>query len=207
MKVKKTREKILDTSIKLFNERKASNVSTVQVSVDMKISPGNLYYYYANKEEIVKCIWKERMLEEIKLLLSDYERAETAGELLDCLKKSFVYCMKYSFFYTEMPTLFVNDNSLKDICGEARKLVTEAMMKLYGSWATGRKAVEASTEAVRIIVLNGMSIFRDIAAGCDLFNEDALRQALFNMAGYLKMYLTDDMRLEMDKALAARGIK
>ena len=54
MKSKKTREKILDVSLQLFNEKKASNVSTVQISAAMKISPGNLYYYFANKEELIR---------------------------------------------------------------------------------------------------------------------------------------------------------
>ena len=49
MKTNKTKEKILDTSIRMFNEKKASNVSTVQISADMKISPGNLYYYYSKR--------------------------------------------------------------------------------------------------------------------------------------------------------------
>ena len=53
MKARKTKDRILDTSIRLFNERKASNVSTVQISTEMGISPGNLYYYYDNKEEVL----------------------------------------------------------------------------------------------------------------------------------------------------------
>lgn len=202
MKVKKTREKILDTSIKLFNEKKASNVSTVQISAEMKISPGNLYYYYANKEEIVTCIWKERMLEDIKQLLTGYETAETAGEFIDCLKKSFEHCMRYSFFYTEMPTLFANDGSLKDICGETGKLAEKIMVKLYSSWASGGKAAEVSAEAIQAIIRNGMSIFRDIAAGCDLTKDAVVRQALLDMVFYLNAYLKDEMIREMDEATA-----
>ena len=68
MKSKKTREKILDVSLQLFNEKKASNVSTVQISAAMKISPGNLYYYFANKEELIRCLWRERMLDQIEHL-------------------------------------------------------------------------------------------------------------------------------------------
>ncbi len=203
MKVKKTREKILDTSIKLFNEKKASNVSTVQISAEMKISPGNLYYYYANKEEIVKCIWNERMLEDIKLLLAGYEAAETAGAFMETLRKSFEHCMRYSFFYTETPTLFANDGSLKDICSETGKLAQEIMTKLYSLWISGGKAAEESADAIQAIVRNGMSIFRDIASGCDLSKETSVRQALLDMVFYLKAYLTDEMRREMDEATAA----
>ena len=49
MKVQKTREAIIDSSINLFNKRLASNVSTVQIASELGISPGNLYYYFNNK--------------------------------------------------------------------------------------------------------------------------------------------------------------
>ena len=42
MKNNKTKGRILDKSIEMFNVRQASNVSTVQISKDMGISPGNL---------------------------------------------------------------------------------------------------------------------------------------------------------------------
>ena len=73
MKSNRTKGKILETSIKLFNEKKASNVSTVQISAAMEISPGNLYYYYANKEEVIRCIWQEKMVGEIDDLMEQHE--------------------------------------------------------------------------------------------------------------------------------------
>ena len=82
MKSKKTRERILDVSLELFNLKKASNVSTVQISAAMKISPGNLYYYYANKEEVIRCIWQERMKDELEEMLEEinetFKKSETS---------------------------------------------------------------------------------------------------------------------------------
>ena len=43
MKINRTRERILDKSIELFNRKQASNVSTVQISTALEISPGNLH--------------------------------------------------------------------------------------------------------------------------------------------------------------------
>ena len=39
MKINRTRERILDKSIELFNRKQASNVSTVQISTALEISP------------------------------------------------------------------------------------------------------------------------------------------------------------------------
>ena len=38
MKINRTRERILDKSIELFNRKQASNVSTVQISTALEIS-------------------------------------------------------------------------------------------------------------------------------------------------------------------------
>ena len=109
---KRTREKILDSSLKLFNEKKASNVSTVQISTAMKISPGNLYYYFANKEELIRCIWEERMVVEVKEVFEAHKDITEIGDAFNIFEQYVAHCVKYKFFYTELPTLFTNDEKL-----------------------------------------------------------------------------------------------
>ena len=55
---RETREKIMLTAIKLFNEEGVTNVSTVKLSNELHISPGNLYYYFDNKEHLIRSIWQ-----------------------------------------------------------------------------------------------------------------------------------------------------
>jgi AcrR family transcriptional regulator len=49
----KTRDKILDTSLELFNEKGYGNVGNREIARYLNISPGNLSYHFSKKEDIL----------------------------------------------------------------------------------------------------------------------------------------------------------
>lgn len=53
------RQKILETSKKLFNEKGFNSVSTQEIAGALGISKGNLTYYFRKKEDIIEAIVKE----------------------------------------------------------------------------------------------------------------------------------------------------
>ena len=65
----KTKEKILVVSLELFNELGIANLAAIDVANELDISPGNLYYHYKGKGEI------------LTTLLSRYERTLKDGFL------------------------------------------------------------------------------------------------------------------------------
>ncbi|MFK0086135.1 TetR/AcrR family transcriptional regulator [Pseudomonas sp. NPDC090755] len=64
----KTRDRILECALQLFNQQGEPNVSTLEIANEMGISPGNLYYHFHGKEPLVLGLF-ERFEEELTPLL------------------------------------------------------------------------------------------------------------------------------------------
>ena len=54
-----TADLIVEGSIALFNRLGVSDVTTNHIATHLEISPGNLYYYFANKEAIIRAIFAQ----------------------------------------------------------------------------------------------------------------------------------------------------
>lgn len=52
-----TKDRILDAALVLFNERGTDTVTTNHIAEALEMSPGNLYYHYRNKAEIVRALF------------------------------------------------------------------------------------------------------------------------------------------------------
>lgn len=112
MSKRSTKDRILDAAVRLFNESGTAAVSTNHVAEAAGVSPGNLYYHYRNKEEIIREVLKRMIVEwgEVWVLPEDGE--PDLGDLRVMMEKNLVLEWKYRFFYREVLALMRRDPEL-----------------------------------------------------------------------------------------------
>ena len=102
---------ILETARRLFNESNTQSVTTNHIARAMGISPGNLHYHYANREEIIRVLYEQLSDEaslEVEALPKDISTLNAHQTLLIEIQ------WKYRFFFRELLFLFSRDEKLKD---------------------------------------------------------------------------------------------
>ncbi|HVG06056.1 MAG TPA: TetR/AcrR family transcriptional regulator [Burkholderiaceae bacterium] len=110
---RRTRERILDVSLRLFNDFGEPNVNTTLISDEMKISPGNLYYHFKNKDDIINCIFQEFEREMDQLLAVPSGRSTNVEDAWLFLHLLFEQVWKYRFFYRDLNNLLANNRTLE----------------------------------------------------------------------------------------------
>lgn len=134
MKKLTTKDKIKKASIKLFNKKDTQIVTTNHIAKEADISPGNLYYHYKNKEEIIIEIYKDMSIEFDKYkgfenILSSKNPLKVLSDIFDSYNKLF---LKYKFLIRDTTILMNIYPELKKIFSkkqEERLLQIESVLK------------------------------------------------------------------------------
>jgi len=204
---RRTRERIVEVSLALFNQFGAPNVTTTVIADELDISPGNLYYHFGNKDEIVNTILEtfEREIEDtLSVPTSDHSRVLTIEDIWLFLHVLFEIIWKYRFFYRDLSDLVSENRTLemrfKQIL--AHKIATsrtlcEGLVRAGDMTATPRE-IESLSENMVLVATYWLSFSfaRDPRAVQD---GAALSRGVYHVMALVAPFLSHDSRLLFDR--------
>jgi len=121
MKHVSTKQAILATAIELFNDKGTAAVSTNHIARAMAISPGNLYYHFANKEEIIRDIYQQMIANMDTVWQTGEDRLPALEKFFEAMAALQGMLVNYRFFQKELSVLLLNDPELTKAYKKVRK--------------------------------------------------------------------------------------
>lgn len=149
----KTKEKILDVSVDLFNRSGVVAITTNHIAKAMSISPGNLYFHYDNKEEIIQELFR-RMCKETYKIWSPKKVSSTPP--VQFVDDNFDIYWRYRFFHREMYALRRKDPSLAKLWKAHMIKMMKLMQVLYRHWVEDGKMVEIKDDREKLYVFESL---------------------------------------------------
>ena len=137
----KTKERILVTSTELFNRSGVVAITTNHIAKAMEISPGNLYFHYDNKEEILLELFKRMMKETYKIWKPSRLKKVTP---LEFIHENFDLYWRYRFFHREMYALRRKDAQLAKMWRGYLQKLMKLENVLYRQWVRNGRMVKIS---------------------------------------------------------------
>jgi AcrR family transcriptional regulator len=131
-KPRRTAQRILEVSLALFNRFGEPNVSTTLISAELSISPGNLYYHYPAKDELINSLFDayEKKLGELLAAAAGVRHIEDAWLFFHML---FELTWDYRFLYRDLNDLLSKNRRLETHFQQVLKNKTRAVQTVLSA--------------------------------------------------------------------------
>ena len=208
---RRTAERILEVTLELFNRFGEPNVSTTLISSELGISPGNLYYHYPAKDEIINSLFNrfEQALNELLNASDDVRDVEDAWFFMHTL---FELIWQYRFLYRDLNDLLSKNRRLETHFQAVLKNKTRAVRALLdgmsrsGAIQIDSREVEATATSMVVVLTYWLSFeyVRDPRKALEPENAQlALLRGAQHVLNLLAPYLEQGQRMHLLKLAGA----
>jgi AcrR family transcriptional regulator len=208
---RRTAERILETTLTLFNRFGEPNVSTTLISSELGISPGNLYYHYPAKDELINALF-DRFEVELNGLLGAGEQVRDVEEAWFFFHSLFELIWQHRFLYRDLNDLLSKNRRLETHFQSVLKNKTYAIKGLLDGMARAgalrNDARELDTTATSMVVVLtywlSFEYVRDPRHAHEAANaQAALMRGAQHVLNLLAPYLEQGQRLHLVKLVSA----
>ena len=202
---RRTAERILEVTLELFNRFGEPNVSTTLISAELGISPGNLYYHYPAKDELINSLFDryERALNELLNASDGVRNVEDAWFFMHAL---FELIWHYRFLYRDLNDLLSKNRRLETHFQAVLKNKTRAVKALLdgmgraGAVRIDSREVEATATSMVVVLTYWLSFeyVRDPRKALEPENaQAALLRGAHHVLNLLVPYLEAGQRMHL----------
>jgi AcrR family transcriptional regulator len=202
---RRTAERILEVTLALFNRFGEPNVSTTLISAELNISPGNLYYHYPAKDELINALFDrfERSLNELLGASDDVRDVEDAWFFLHTL---FELIWQYRFLYRDLNDLLSKNRRLETHFQSVLKNKTRAVkglldgMRRGGALQIDSRELDATATSMVVVLTYWLSFeyVRDPRNALEVNNaQAALLRGAQHVLNLLAPYLEPGQRAHL----------
>ena len=203
MAPRQTRERILETSLAMFNAQGEPNVTTNHIADELEISPGNLYYHFRNKEDIVEQVFARYEARMDQTLLVPEGRLPNLEDVWMQLHLVFECMWDYRFLYRDLVDILSRNRRLKAhfarILSRAATSAGEVLRGLVeaGAMRATPDEIEATAENVLLVATFWMN-FNIVRNGRAESDQDDLTHGIYQVMLLIAPFLRDTERAHLN---------
>jgi len=201
---RRTPERIVETSLSLFNQLGEPHVTTADVAAEMGISPGNLYYHFRNKDAIIVALFKSLEERLDSLLAAPRNRGANVEDLWLVLHLLFESMWEYRFLYRDLDEILSRNRQLATRFAALMRRGSASVIELCrgmvaaGSMRASQREIAALADNVGLVATYWMSYQRICAGGAagDTLNLD---RAAYQVLSLIAPFLHGPSRTLLDR--------
>jgi AcrR family transcriptional regulator len=148
-KPRRTAERILEVTLELFNRFGEPNVSTTVISAELRISPGNLYYHYPAKDELINAL-VDRYKRALGELLGAAEQVRNVEDAWLFVHMLFELIWNYRFLYRDLNDLLSKNRRLETHFQAALRDTAVAVQALLDGLARGQAMTDSPMQSATV---------------------------------------------------------
>ena len=198
---RQTRQRILDASLSMFNAQGEPNVTTNHIADELEISPGNLYYHFRNKDDIIEqlfAVYEQRM--DAALAAPD-GRLPGLEDVWLQLHLVFECIWDYRFLYRDLVDILSRNRRLRlrfaRILKRADEQAHTVMRGLVQAGVMRASAAELDAAATNVLVIATFWMNYAAARG-DKDEQASIRDGIVQVMMLIAPFLRDAERVHLN---------
>ena len=203
----KTRERIVEASLELFNSRGERNVTTNHIAAHLGISPGNLYYHFRNKQAIIAELFTQ-YAERVDIFLRlPQARAVSVDDKTFYLEALLAAMWHYRFLHRDLEHLLESDAELAGHYRAFAHRCLQAAGDIYrgfvaaGILAMNDQQIEALVLNSWIILTSWVRFLCTIRSDPGDLSEELMRRGIYQVLMLEQGHVNESARAAVDALL------